>query len=221
MNEIAADSEHVSVPKTRWWPALSVIALCRWRTRSSWVVRLASGAAWAVVLTAAWSVFGAQSGVEETLRPTLAALVWIGVGPLALVLAHDPEGRDRTEGVTDMLALRGVTETELRRARFLSSVFEAVRVIALPTLLLSAAVLSHGMHARSAALVAGMLGLCLATGCVVGSLASVCGRLAGKRGPGWMAAIIIVPWVLADALGQGSSLPMLLDACLDRLMGAG
>ncbi len=220
MSEAPAISERRSVSASSRWPRSSVIALCRWQAQRSWIVRAASGTAWVVAAAGAWAVIRAGSDVAELIRPTLTALVWIGLGPVALVLAHDPEGRDRTEGVTDMLACRGVGRDELRRARFVASVLEAIRVLGLPALLLSAAVFYHGVHARAAGLVAGILGVCLMTGGVVGLLASACGHLAGRRGPGWMAALVIIPWLVADVLGDGLSLPTLIDAWLSRLVSA-
>jgi hypothetical protein len=220
MSEAPAIPERRLVSASSRWPRLSVIALCRWQVRRSWIVRAASGVAWVVAAAGAWAVIRAQADVAELIRPALRALVWIGLGPVALVMAHDPEGKDLTEGVADMLACRGVGRGELRRARLLASVLEAIRLLGLPALLLSAAVFYHGVHARAAGLVVGILGVCLLTGGVVGFLASACGHLAGRRGPGWMAALVIIPWLLADGFGDGLSLPTLIDAWLTRLVSA-
>jgi hypothetical protein len=197
---------------------LAVVELCRWRIRRSWMVRGASVTAWLVALAGTWALVRANEDIDVLLRHSIGALAWLGLGPVGLALANDPEGRDRIDGICDLLALRGIDFEALRRARVIAALLEAVRVMSLPGLLLSGAVFYHGVSGRSVRLVAGMLGACLSIGAVVGLVASVCGHLAGRRGVGWLAALVIVPWFLVDAFGVGVAIPTLIDAWIGRLL---
>jgi len=199
------------------------VALCRRQLGSRLALRIAT---WVGALVSAAVVLAAALAADGLALAALAAdglrlLCWVGAAPVAVAVASSPQRRDRDEGVAAMCAAHGVGPLELRRARTVAAMLACAARIVVPAsamyLLMaglagSATLLIHGL---------GALFVALAVGSVTGLLASACGHFGRERGVLLLAVLVLLPWVLEDALAlQGVSLPTLVDASITRLTAA-
>ncbi|MBW2525151.1 MAG: hypothetical protein JRI23_13290 [Deltaproteobacteria bacterium] len=162
-----------------------------------------------------------QSDGAAALPPLLARTVrwslWLGVGPLALAIANARPERDRADGVEALAALRGISRAHVEVARVLAAVVQTTLRCAVPIVGLCAALALLFWQAAPLllALAVGFCGVSLAAGLVVGGVASLCGRLGGRRGRTLLLAAVLLPWLLAGELGHPfASMPGLLDLVL-------
>ncbi|AUX21803.1 hypothetical protein SOCEGT47_022920 [Sorangium cellulosum] len=200
------------------------VALGCARLRSARGARL--GAAMAAVISLGYGAMalvlrqddGATS-LDGLLGSAARGLAWAAAGPVALAAAHDRPAADRAEGVEALAAARGISRTALHGARSLAAMLEVARVVALPLAALSAlaALLSGSapLALRHLALGAALALFGAVSGVTLGGLAAASGRVAGARGRAVFAALILVPWALADLAGDSRwSIPGALDAFL-------
>lgn len=206
-------------------PLHGALALGRARLRATSAGRLGIVAAVAVSVLYGGIIVtlrvedGPNASFGGTLRTAAGALAWAAAGPMALAAARDRAAADRRDGIEALAAARGLHGASLDGVRALAAMLEVTSIIALP-----AAVL-----ALTSALLAGALGpglrllaisLALTTfasvcGVTLGGLAAASSRAAGPRGRTLFAALILVPWALADLAGHAAwSIPGALDAFL-------
>ncbi|WP_245677828.1 hypothetical protein [Chondromyces crocatus] len=166
----------------------------------------------------------AAPALDGTLRSAAQWLAWMGAGPLALAAANDRPGADRSEGIEVLAASRGTYPATFHAAQTLAAMQMVALVIAAPVLLL--ALLGAGLSStpagamRALGLGGGVLAFAVTTGILLGGLASISGRIAGPRGRSLLAAIVLVPWILADLAGNARwSIPGALDAFLSLATG--
>ena len=173
-----------------------------------------------VAAVAAYGVARGGREIAAIVRPTMTAMVWLALGPLAYVIANGPAERDRREGLDRMVRASGVNDVQLAMGRTIAAGLESVRVVGLPSLLLVAAIFVQNPGAQASALGAGVMGFSLVVGISVGVMADACGRLAGARGPGLFALLVLAPWMLSGRLGDLVSLPTLFEQLLAYWVGA-
>lgn len=157
--------------------------------------------------------------LDGTLVGAAGWLAWTAAGPIALAAAHDRAAADRGEGIEALAAARGVPPGGLEAARALAAMQMIALVIGAPALVLAGigALLAGGAGAalRFASLGAALVLFAAVAGVTLGGLAAMSGRVAGPRGRGLFAAIVLVPWALADLAGSARwSIPGALDAFL-------
>lgn len=206
-----------------------VVALARGRVRGTGTARLAS--VLGVVVGGGFAAVALIAGRGEgdgavLLASEGRALVWAVGLPFAIAAASDFRSRDRFDGIEALAAARGVSPRGLETARMLASMAQAALAIGAPLALVAFINLALAGSVRAAfARVAGLLAaaaFALLAGATLGGVGSACARFGRDRGPRLMAAIFLVPWLVAEAFGHASvSLPGALDAALRFTLGVG
>ncbi len=144
---------------------------------------------------------------------------WLAAGSIALAAANGRELRDDREGIGALAASFGIGRAELRGARVVATLRACALAIAIPaggTALAACALQSGPMEALSALRMVPAVALFAAVaGAAIGLTAAVADRLWPDRGRSALVALVIVPWLLSDAMGwPGASIPGALDAVL-------
>jgi hypothetical protein len=144
---------------------------------------------------------------------------WLAAGPIALAAAHGRERRDTEEGIVSLAGGLGVRREALRGARLLASIRACTTAVAIPavgTALVAAALQPAPLDAVGALRAVPALAVfSVLTGVVLALAAAIADRTSPARGRSALAALVIVPWILADAAGwAGASIPGALDAVL-------
>ncbi len=195
----------------------AVIALCRRRlngrfgARLSWVLGVAG-----VLVALGLVVMGGEAlGTREIIVRGVRWLAWLAAPPIALAAAGAPAERDRADGVDVLMGMHGVSDLRLATARGLAAMIEVSYRLGLPAVALCLSV----VMATGAWPLLGMLpGLVLFAGwggMVLGGLGAGCGYFGGARGRSLLLAVVLVPWVIADAWGvPGLSIPGVVDMML-------
>ena len=208
----------------------AAVALGRARLASARGGRIGVAAALSVTLLHALGMIavredsGAPAAIDAALRSAATWLAWLGAGPIALAAANDRPGIDRREGVEALAAARGVSPGGLHAARAIAAMQAIALVIGAPAVVLSVAgagvLASASSGLRLLATGAGLVAFALVTGVTLGLLAALSGRLAGPRGRSLLAALVLIPWALADLAGAARwSIPGALDAFLTLVTG--
>jgi len=167
------------------------------------ILRIADGVTW-------------FPGLIET---ALYWILWIAGGSVALVAANDRPGADRADGLESLVASRGASPEALAASRVLAAMVELAVVIGAPAValaLFTAAIAGTlEMALRHLAFVLAVAVFAAIAGATLGGLASACSRIGAARGRSLFAAVVIVPWLLADLAGRGAwSIPGALRAVL-------
>lgn len=162
---------------------------------------------------------GAAASLGGLIAQCVRSVAWIGGGTVALAAAHDRGGLDRAEGIDVLAALGGAPAPALRAARAAGAIWTVALTIGAPgaALAVLTAVLapSPEVALRRLGLALGALAFAVASGTVLGLLASAAGHLAGRRGRWLLVGLVVVPWALADVAGRPTwSVPGALDALL-------
>jgi hypothetical protein len=144
---------------------------------------------------------------------------WLAAGSIALAIANGRERRDDVDGVTALAASFGIGRAALRGARVLAGIVACALAIAIPALgtaLVTSALQAGPLEAASALRLVPALGaFALIAGAAIGLTAAVADRMAPERGRSALAALVLIPWMVADAIGMsGASIPGALDAML-------
>jgi hypothetical protein len=209
----------------------NAVALARARLRATGGGRLGVAAAIGVTVIYGGMMIvlrvedGAGSALDGPLRAAGAALAWAAAGPIALAAARDRVAADRSDGVEALAAARGVPPRALHGVRAVAAMREITGVIAIPSaaLAIGAALLSGSIASalRHLAVGAGVVAFAAVCGATLGLLASISGRVAGRRGRTLLAAIVLIPWAIADLAGSAAwSVPGALGAFLSFAAGA-
>lgn len=150
---------------------------------------------------------------------------WLAAGPIALAAANAREQRDATEGIDALVGAFGVTAGALRGARLVAASLACGLAVAIPaigTALVAAALQAaplDGVLALRA--VPPLAAFAAVAGLLLGLAAVLSDRLTPGRGRSTLVALVVVPWVVADALGwSGASIPGALDAVLGSALAA-
>jgi hypothetical protein len=219
-NRHAAFANVACVEASSRWRVLAAIALCRRRL----AVRPGARAGWALAAVAAALVVAAGASLPEVgvwqahaiLGNALRLLCWVGAGPVALAAASDLSADDRRDGVALLAFVEGFDERVLEGARMAAAMIEATLRIAVPGLAALGMLAALGRAPAPFAATGSIVLAALLGGVVLGGLGAACGRLGGPRGRWLLAALIFLPWVVADAwAAHGLSIPDLIDAGVD------
>jgi hypothetical protein len=203
----------------------SAVALGRARLRGTTGGRLGlAAAAVGVLLHAILLIVVRLDDAQDTPldAPLRSAAEWLALavgGPIALAAAHDRATADRRDGIEALAAARGIPAAALHATRSLAAMIEVAVAIAVPAAALAVlgALLAGSAAAalRPLAVGAAIAVFAAVCGVTLGGLASMSGRLAGPRGRSLVAAILLIPWVVADLAGNARwSIPGALDAFL-------
>lgn len=208
-----------------------IIGLLRRRLRGATGGR--AGALFGAILAVGFGVVAigvrAGDGAGASLGGLLATaarwIAWCAGAPVALAAAGPRAALDRADGIEALAASRGAPRLALESARTAAAMAQVSFAIGAPLAALSllAILLASPSTAalRHAVLGLGLAVFSIMAGVIVGGVAAASGRAAGARGKWLFAAIILVPWVLADLFGQGAwSIPGALDAALGFLIRA-
>lgn len=206
----------------------SLVALARLRLRgrrgrkaAAWLAVLLAGGGAVAILAAALAGRGA-TGPADTALWVARTSAWLCGGLVALSAAGNVHLDDRRDGAEALVLLRGGSPRTLESARVLAAMIEVGLVILLPAMAVSllAAALAGSPRAVLGALtsVVSTASFAVAAGVVVGGLAALCGRYGAGRGRWILAATVLGPWILMDALGEpGWSIPGALQSLLTIL----
>jgi hypothetical protein len=202
----------------------TIVSLCRQRVRR----RLGSRLGWlsAVSVALFFAALGASLDVgtqaNAVLGNAIRWLCWLGAGPVVMSVAASPRQRDREEGILAMAALHGASEARLTVARFVAASLEASLRIVLPALLCSVVLVASGQWLGGPAVVLGVVAVGLMSGVVLGTLGAACGLWARERGRLVVAAVVLLPWAVADQWSVPAlSIPGALDAAIAFFVGGG
>jgi len=205
----------------------------RYRLRRTWGVRIGRisailvAAGFVAVAFALTKTDGSLASLAGIVPRSARWLAWLAAGPALLSAANARSAADRAEGVHAFAMSRGASFGAITSARTVATMVEAAWLIAVPAVLVgvvSTALSASSHQALLRLLSTGMvLGFAVAAGTTLGIVASVSSRLGGTRGRSLFAAIILVPWVVADVSGHVQwSIPGALDSLLavtERLVG--
>ncbi len=179
------------------------------RLSGSFGVRVGAVGALAVGLAFAASAATGDAGPAHVVR----AACWVGAGPAALTAARAPGLRDRMDGVDVLVALRGVSARGLQRIRLSVAAFVGGLLVFVPTLLVSMTAMVATPTANLALRGVTLSILAALVGALIGALGAACGEIGRDRGRSLLAAVVVVPWILADLWSTPSlSLIGLVDA---------
>ncbi|MDI1435279.1 hypothetical protein [Polyangium sorediatum] len=208
------------------------MALSRARLGRTTLSRL--GLACGVLLGASFAVLAIVLRATEGTRAPLEGLVGLGAAsitllaaaPTTLAAASDRSAEDREAGIEALAATHGVHAQSLHVVRWFASMVQITRAIGLPLVglaLVTVALSSSGaMAMRRIVFALGLSVFSVIAGTTLGTIATFAARMGGKRGRVLLAAIVIVPWMLAELAGRGSySIPGALSALLSLLVDAG
>lgn len=197
----------------------AVVALCRAQLRRRLLARLGWLACMLIAGIAMATAAIGGGAPSDVFAPALRWTLWLGVGPLALVLAADPVGRDRRDGIEALVQAHGTTTRQLNIARVVAGGLEILYRVGLPFTLATLLVAVSRRSSLPLLQLVLVLGFALFAGAVVAPVAAACGHAAGRRGRWVLVAVVLLPWVLADTyqLGGGWSLPGMMDLLLGGL----
>lgn len=209
-----------AVPRPR-----DLVALMRYRLRRTWGVRI--GRVSAIVVTGTFVAVafalheadGALSSLTGLVPRSARWLTWLAAGPALLSAANARGVADRADGVDALAMSRGASFRSVVSARTVATMVEAALLIAVPAVLIGlvATALAGSPRQAVARLLTTLLvvGFAGAAGAVLGVVANLSSRFGGARGRSLFAAVILVPWIIADVGGHGPwSIPGALDAVL-------
>jgi hypothetical protein len=197
--------------------------MCRRRLAA----RPGARAAWALAAVAAALIVGAGASLPEVGRwqaqalfgNALRLLAWLGAGPVALAAAADLASDDRRDGIALLGLVEGFDERTLEGARMAAAMIEGALRVAVPGLVSLAALAALGRAPAPIGTAIGVVLGALLAGVVLGGLGAACGRLGGRRGRWLLAALVVLPWVVADAWSaEGLSVPQIIDAGMDGVV---
>ena len=205
------------VTRRRRATTATVVSLCRQRIGR----RLGARAAWllglvvAVVSGAVGARADAGTDASALLGNAMRWLCWLGAGPLVVSVALSPRARDRQDGIAALVARHGVGEPRLSTGRFVAAAVEATLRVLVPALLCCAMIAAAGHLHAGPVVVAGVLAASVLAGVSLGALGSSCGLWGGERGRLLLAALVVLPWAVADQWSVPAlSIPGALDAAI-------
>ncbi|HVK66809.1 MAG TPA: hypothetical protein VM694_20130 [Polyangium sp.] len=183
----------------------------------------ASFASLAIVLRA---TEGTSAPLEGLVGLGAASITLLAAAPTTLAAASDRTAEDREAGIEALAATHGVHAQSLHVVRWIASMVQITRAIGLPLVglaLVTVALSSSGsMAMRRVVFALGLFAFSAIAGATLGTVATFAARMGGRRGRVFLAAIVIVPWMLAELAGRGSySIPGALSAMLSLLVDAG
>jgi len=195
----------------------AVIALCRRRlngrlgARLSWVL----GVGGALVVLGLVVVGGESLGTRELIVRGVRWIAWLAAPPIALAAAGAPAERDRADGVDVLVRMHGVSDRRLGVARGVAAMVEVSYRLGLPAVALCLSVVMVGAAWPLLGMLPGLVLFAGWGGLVLGGLGAACGHFGGARGRSLLLAVVLVPWVVADAWGvPGVSIPGAVDMML-------
>ena len=152
------------------------------------------------------------------------ATAWLAAGPIALAAAHRRAATDEAEGVDAFAATFGVARSPMDLGRGAAAMLACTRAIAIPSLgtalLATALAGTPRLALESAGLLPAIAAFSIVSGVCLGAAATLADRLSPERGRSTLAAMVLLPWLLADAAGwHGASLPGALEAFLRTALG--
>jgi hypothetical protein len=211
---------------------LAAVALSRARLGRTTLSRvgLASGALLGALFATLAIVLRATEGTSAPLEGIVglgaASITVVAAAPTTLAAASDRTAEDREAGIEALAATRGMHAQGLHVVRWVASMVQIGRAIGLPLVglgLVTVALSSSGsMAMRRIVFALGLFAFAALAGITLGTIAAVAARLGGRRGRLVLAAIVIVPWMLAELAGRGwYSIPGALSALLSLLVDAG
>lgn len=150
---------------------------------------------------------------------------WLAAGPIAIAAANARERRDAAEGIEALVGAFGITRAALRGARVVAASLACSLAVAIPaigTALVAAAIQATPLDGvRALRVVPALAAFAVIAGLLLGLTAIVADRVAPARGRSTLIALVVVPWMVADALGwAGASIPGALDAVLSSALAA-
>ncbi|MDI1448807.1 hypothetical protein QHF85_32370 [Polyangium sp. 6x1] len=211
---------------------LAAVALSRARLARTTLSRVglvggallgASFAALAIVLRA---TEGTSAPLEGLVGLGAASITLVAAAPTTLAAASDRTAEDREAGIEALAATHGVHAQSLHAVRWIASMVQIARSVGLPLVGLALVTValssSASMAMRRIVFALGLFVFSVSAGATLGTLAAFSARMGGRRGRVLLAAIVIVPWMLAELAGRGTySIPGALSALLSLLVDAG
>ncbi|MDI1476069.1 hypothetical protein [Polyangium sp. y55x31] len=184
------------------------------------------GASFAILAIVLRATEGTSAPLEGLVGLGAASITLVAAAPTTLAAASDRTAEDREAGIEALAATHGVHAQSLHVVRWVASMVQIARAIALPLVglaLVTVALSSSGsMVMRRIVFAIGLLAFSAIAGATLGTIATFAARMGGRRGRLLLAAIVIVPWMLAELAGRGSySIPGALSALLSILVDAG
>ncbi|MRG91243.1 hypothetical protein [Polyangium spumosum] len=184
------------------------------------------GAVFATLAIVLRATEGTSAPLEGLVGLGAASITLLAAAPTTLAAASDRTAEDREAGIEALAATRGLRARSLHVVRWVASMLQIGRAIALPLVglaLVTVALSSSGsMALRRVVFALGLLAFSAVAGITLGTLAAFSARLGGRRGRVLLVAIVVVPWMLAELAGRGSySIPGALSALLSILVAAG
>jgi hypothetical protein len=132
-----------------------------------------------------------------------ALLTWIAGGIAALALAAPPKDTALVVGIAALASSRGLDDRVLARAEMLATIRLLGEVIAVPVaaiaIFVSLIVAGGSLDGAIWPILGSVLFGLLAAG-VLGAVVSLCRRWGGGRGRTLLAVVVLVPWILTEAL---------------------
>jgi hypothetical protein len=152
-----------------------------------------------------------------------ASITWVAAAPTTLAAARNRGAQDRGEGIEAMAAASGIHARGLEAARAVAAMMQIARTIGIPLVGLALLTVALAGSLRLAlsrvGLAVGLAIFAVIAGVTLGSLATLCGRIAGRRGRLLLVAIVIVPWMLAALADRGVySIPGALGSVLSFVL---
>lgn len=151
---------------------------------------------------AIWIV-GRPNGVDATVVSLVARasamLTCVAGGIAALALSVPPKDQALVSGIVALASSHGIDERSIARAEALATVRLLAEVVVYPMLAVTAFVLALIAGSRETLWpILGAAVFAVVGAGALGALAVACRRFGQSRGRSWLAAIVFLPWIVAE-----------------------